>query len=405
MQKPAFSISRKQRAVGVALLLAMMAILVSPVGISAQTPTAVAPYTITTFATAPSGVTAPDSVTFSATNVFVGYGNGGAPDGSGGAMSNIVEYDMKGNLVKNFTVVGHNDGLRYNPRENNLWALQNEDGMATLIIINLKNGDQKTYTLGTGPHGGGYDDIDFNNSSIFLSASAPTLIPDAAPAIISIKLKGKTVVSTGILNGNASVTNVLTGEPDTLNLTDPDSMIVDPVGELVMTSQGDGELIVVQHPGLPCQNAFVVPLSSTAGPDAAETQLDDTVFTTQSAGELLVADKGLNTVYAITAPYFAAAAYSAVQVFVPPTAANPTASFVGQTDLTTGVVTPIVNGMGNPGGMAFIPSGVDLEKFVKAFAAVPEVCPARAEVESVPQFLQNALLRGGRDPRCACPFF
>jgi hypothetical protein len=32
-------------------------------------------------------------------------------------------------------------------------------------------------------------------------------------------------------------------------------------------------------------------------------------------------------------------------------------AFVGQTDLTTGFVTPIVTGLSNPGGMAFIPAG------------------------------------------------
>jgi hypothetical protein len=230
--------------------------------------------------------------------------------------------------------------------------------------------------LGTGPQNGGYDDIDFNNRAIYISASDPMNInPNTAPAIVSLRITGKKFALTPILNGNAPATNVITGSQETLNLQDPDSMIVDPLGELVMTSQGDGELIIVQHPGLPCQNAFVVPLSSEAGPGAAETQLDDTVFTNQSAGELLVADKGTNTVYAITAPYFAAAAYSAVQVFVPANALNPTTSFVGQTNLTTGVVTPIVNGMGNPGGMAFIPSGVDLAKYIKASAAIPEVCP------------------------------
>jgi hypothetical protein len=170
---------------------------------------------------------------------------------------------------------------------------------------------------------------------------------------------------------------VTTGLPDSLNLQDPDSMIVDPLGELVMTSQGDGELIVVQHPSLKCQNAFVVPLTSEAGgPTIGNTQLDDTVFSTQSAGELLVADKGLNAVYKITAPYFAASAYSAVSVFETPTAPNPIESFVSQTNLTTGFVTPIVNGMSDPGGMAFIPSGVDLEKFVNRSVKLSEVCPA-----------------------------
>src|SRR5208282_5355398 len=107
-----------------------------------------APYAVATFATPPTGLSAPDSITFSSTNIFVGYGNGGAPDGSGGARSNVVEYDFKGNLIKNFTIVGHNDGLRFNPLTNQLWALQNEDGNANLAIINLKTEKQTIYQLG-----------------------------------------------------------------------------------------------------------------------------------------------------------------------------------------------------------------------------------------------------------------
>jgi hypothetical protein len=358
------------------VILAGLMIAVMPASSRAQV-VASPPYSVTTFATAPTGLSAPDSVTFSSTNIFVGYGNGGAPDGSGGAVSNVIEYDFKGKQIQNFQITGHNDGLRYNPLTKELWALQNEDGNANLSIINLKTGKQKIYQLGTGPHGGGYDDIDFNDNKVYLSASAPTINPNTAPAIVSLKLTGKKAVLTGILSGNASATNVLSGEPETLNLQDPDSMVVDPLGELVMTSQGDGELIIVQYPGLSCQKAFVVPLSSQAGgATTGDTQLDDTVFTTQSAGELLVADKGLNAVYAITVPYFAASAYSAVSVFSTPIAASPIESFVGQTNLTTGFVTPVVTGMSNPGGMAFIPSGVDLEKFVKASVQIPEVCPA-----------------------------
>jgi hypothetical protein len=152
-------------------------------------------------------------------------------------------------------------------------------------------------------------------------------------------------------------------------------MIVNPLGELVMTSQGDGELVIVQHPGLSCQNALVVPLTSAAGGSTVgNTQADDTVFTTRSAGELLVADKALNTVYAITAPYFGPGAYSAVSVFSSPSAPSPIESFVGQTNLTTGFVTPILTGMDNPRGMAFIPSGLT-PKILLASIQTPAVCP------------------------------
>ena len=372
---PFVSRLRNDRLAICTLVLSGMITALIPASSHAQA-VAVAPYSVTTFANAPAGLSAPDSVTFSATSVFVGYGNGGLPDGSGGAISNVVEYDFKGNLLKNFTIVGHNDGLRFNPQTNEVWALQNEDGNANLSIINLKNGKQTIYQLGTGAHGGGYDDIDFNNKSVYLSASDPQINPNTAPAIVEFKVVRKKVELPGILNGDASAINVTTGKPTTLNLEDADSMILDPQGELVMTSQADGELIILQYPGLKCQNAFVVPLTSQAGGSTiGNTQLDDTVFTTQSAGELLIADKGLNAVYAITAPYFAASAYSAVSIFATPNAPNPTESFVGQTNLTTGFVTPIVNGMSDPGGMAFIPSGVDLAKFVRASGAIPEACP------------------------------
>ena len=57
------------------------------------------------------------------------------------------------------------------------------------------------------------------------------------------------------------------------------------------------------------------------------------------------------------APYFAAAAYSAVGVFTTPSAPNPIDYFAGQTMLATGFGKAIVIEMSNPGGMAFIPSG------------------------------------------------
>jgi hypothetical protein len=324
-------------------------------------PTATPPYTVTLFAANPTGLSAPDSVTFNATNVFVGYGNGGNPDGSGGAMSNIVEYDMTGKMVDNITIAGHNDGLVINPATGALWALQNEDSNATLIIITLKagkltGGKQILYTIGTGPHGGGYDDIVFDGKSVFFSASNPK-VPDTQAAIASAKVVGKKITLTGILNGTANATDVTDGDTVALNLTDPDSMILDPAGELVMTSQGDGELIVVRHPGLSCQKSFVVPLTSTLGGDTiGNTQADDTIFATETAGQIIVADKGLG-VFSITAPYFGpGVAYSAIDVYTDPTATTKIGAFVGKTDLTTGFVTPIVNNLTNPGGMAFIPT-------------------------------------------------
>ena len=161
-------------------------------------------------------------------------------------------------------------------------------------------------------------------------------------------------------------TNVLTGSTVTLNLQDPDSMILDPFGELMLDSQGDGEEIIVHFPGQSCQSAFVVPLTYPTGPGTfAGLMADDTAFATSNDGFIIVADKQLQTVFKITAPYFfIGAAYTAFQDD------TGTFGFVGRTDFSTGVSTPIITGLGNPGGMAFIPSSIGK-------LSVPEIpkCP------------------------------
>src|SRR5215469_18349420 len=94
---------------------------------AAATPQAAPSYTLSVFAAAPSGLSAPDSIAVLDGHVFVGYGDGHQPDGSDGLNSQVVEYTMDGSWVHTFTVKGHNDGLKVDPRTHLLWALQNED--------------------------------------------------------------------------------------------------------------------------------------------------------------------------------------------------------------------------------------------------------------------------------------
>jgi hypothetical protein len=49
-------------------------------------------------------------------------------------------------------------------------------------------------------------------------------------------------------NGNASATDIPTGNTVTLNLTDPDSMTIDLRGNIVLDSQADTELVFIRHP-------------------------------------------------------------------------------------------------------------------------------------------------------------
>jgi hypothetical protein len=111
------------------------ALLLPAAALAAPPPTPVASpgFTVTVFAGPLAGSTAPDSIAIVGKHVWVGYGNGGAPDGSGGAMSQIVEYSSAGKVIRNLTVTGHNDGLRLDPTTHQLWALQNEDANPNLV--------------------------------------------------------------------------------------------------------------------------------------------------------------------------------------------------------------------------------------------------------------------------------
>lgn len=305
--------------------------------------TATVPYTVSTFATGVAGTYfQPDSIALLDGHVFIGYGNGAAPDGSDGKSSTIVEYKMNGDVVATFSVVGHNDGLRVNPQTKLLWAMQNEDGNPNLAIIDPSAGTQTVYTFGPAPHGGGYDDIAFRGNDVFLSASNPANNPNLAPAVVRATISGSMVNVSEALNASAIATDIRTERPLTLNLQDPDSMIFDPFGDLVLDSQADGELIIVHHLGFADQSVYHLGLKL----NGASTQVDDTIFSTSSHGVILVSDRDAGSagiVYAI-----------AKDIFSPGAAYTATPNSVGALNFDTGLISNVVTGMVSPHGMAFI---------------------------------------------------
>jgi hypothetical protein len=316
--------------VGLALLTGLVA--------SAQV-VASAPYTVSVFTTSIPGVDfAPDSIAVLDGHVFVGYGDGAATDGSDGK-SRIVEYKENGDMVRTYTVPGHNDGLRVDPKTKHLWAMQNEDQNPNLVIINPKSRTQKMYTFGPTPHGGGYDDIAFRGDDVFLSASNPANNPNKAPAIVKAEIRGSMVLVTPVLSGTATATDIPTDEPTALNLQDPDSMIFNPLGDLVLDSQADAELIIVHHAGFDDQSIYHLALTENGVP----VQIDDTVFAAASHGVILVSDRDGETVYAISR-----------NIFAPGEAYSATPTSVAALDPSTGILTDVVTGMVSPHGMAFI---------------------------------------------------
>jgi hypothetical protein len=334
-----------RRSVWVALALATPIGLICGSAFGAD-PTATPPYTLSTFATAPPGLSVPDSIAVVGEHVFVGYGDGHAADGSDGLNSQVVEFDEEGSVVHIFTVPGHNDGLKLDPVTRHLWALQNEDKNPNLVIIDPRTRQQQNFTFASPtPHGGGYDDIVFRDCQVFISASNPSNNPNTGPAIVKARLVNGTVKVTPVLFGNEVAIDIPTDATVQLNLQDPDSMTIDLTGDLVLDSQADQELIVVSDPGGPNQQAFLLPLSFEGQTGLQRVQADDTAFATSTDGFILFADKGLNTVFKLSKEVFAPNAIY--------TAAN-SGPFVGTLDMNTGVVTPVVTGLSAPGGMVFV---------------------------------------------------
>jgi hypothetical protein len=296
-------------------------------------------YTVTTFATAPAGASQPDSIIVDGSKVFVGYGNGVAKDGSDGKSSTIVEYNSAGALLKTFSVPGHNDGLKVDPRTHLLWALQNEDGNPNLVIINPNSGKETKYTFDPVANGGGFDDITFVDGKVFLSESNPSSNPNTAPAVVEAFLHGTEVDVKTVLLGNAKAFDLTTHKQVTLNLQDPDSMTADLHGNLVLTSQADDEIITIHNPGEEDQFTTVLPLPVS---------VDDTLFRHGDDGVILLTDQGTGTIYKITG-----SALGRNQAL----SAALDAGQLGVLNVKTGAFTPVITGLTNPRGLALLQVG------------------------------------------------
>lgn len=327
----------------VCIAVASAFLIAFPGRLQADSLTVSGPYTVSVFATGPTGSSHPDSIAVGSGAVFIGYGNTAPPDGTSGT-STIAEYTLSGQLLKTYTLSGHNDGLRFDPA-GNLWAMQNEDANPYLAIINPKTGAVANYTFGPTPHGGGYDDIRFLNGTTYISASNPTLNAsgiNTGPALVSATISGTKVSVSGVVQGNALATNIQTGVMTPLNLDDPDSLAITPSGGLLLDSQDTHEVVFINNPNTPSQTLDVLPIIGPLG----STSVDDTLFAPSAGSELLVSSTGSNTVYAIQSDSFVpGGAYSA----------SDSSNFVGMLDVNTGILTPIVSGLNNPHGEAFVP--------------------------------------------------
>ncbi|HYZ17342.1 MAG TPA: hypothetical protein VE591_13115 [Candidatus Acidoferrum sp.] len=300
-----------------------------------------ATYTVAIFAMGSGGNTNPDAIFARGGFVYVAFQNATTATGGGGN-STIVQYDTSGKVVRSIQVPGHCDGMRYNPYTRLVWLTVNEDANSALYTWKPSTGALVRYTFSAAAHMGGYDDLAFTGNKAFIAASNPSLAQgiNSAPAIVSVELSDGVAKVTPVLYGNQTATDISTGKTVSLNLTDPDSMTVDPNGDLVLVSQADKELIFVHDPGGPDQKVSVL---------VASTQLGDTVWSTDPDGTLYVVDQPKNVIYKVRG------ALTAGTIFTETASDAPgTPSIVGTVDGKTGTVTPILRGFGSPSGLIFV---------------------------------------------------
>ena len=220
-----------------------------------------------------------------------------------------------------------------------------------LAIINPRDGAIKTYNL-PAPHGGGYDDIVFLRGHVYISASNPNLNGDGVnvfPAIVRLEIRHGKVRLIPIVYGNDPATDGTTGEDTTLNLIDPDSLTTTPDGGLLMSNQAANQVILIDDPGTDWQADTVLPVTA---PDGTSLSVDDSLFPKSRRGYLLVTDQEAGVVYKVESksPLEDGIVFSAAV----------DAGILGELDLDSGVLTPVVTSIAHPRGLTFV-SGRDDE--------------------------------------------
>ena len=291
--------------------------------------------------------------------MFVGYQNGVGPNGepspTGNKKSTVVEYTLQGKVVGSWSLVGKVDGLGADPERHRVIATRTRTATAASTTIKpLGDGkaEIKHYTFNQNPlpHGGGTDSVIVRDGVIYLSASNPSADANgttfSGPALYTADLDGGTAVLKAVLKDDSTAVDAVTGKQVTLNLSDPDSSEVVPHavprfgGDVLLDSQGDGELIFLHHPDSRHQTATVLHIS---------TQVDDSAFATGPCETLLVVDNSLDEILAVTGPFQPGEAFEAV-----PNDSTVIPGNLGTLDLSTGKVTAFGSGFGNPHGLLFV---------------------------------------------------
>ena len=328
-------------------------------------------YSLSVFAPA-QGSLRPDDILQLGSNIFIVYqDNNINPDGTlaagvTAAQSEVLEFDINGNILQTFDVPGHPDGL-VSVNATTVWVSCNEDANPIISVIDTTTNTVKNLAsdVATLPHGGGFDDMKLINGVVYASASNPTvtmaptpnLSPystdssgatlaygvSTVPAVYALTANsdGTTFHATPTLLSSTPATLLPGNTPVTLNMTDPDSSAIDPNGDLVVDSQQDSELVFIHGVGTASQSVDVLPLTLYGNP----WPVDDTRWSPSTGSSfMLLSDNGQLIVYRVDylGGFPASQAYSAGQ------------GTLLETNTKTGAMVPIFVGMKTPHGLIFV---------------------------------------------------
>jgi hypothetical protein len=302
-------------------------------------------YTVHVFATgaAVSG-TSPDSVAYGDGSLWISYQNGADSTGLSGS-STVVRYSPTGMVLNTWTIKGNVDGLNIDPASGFVWALQNNDGNSALTVINPVSNATTAFTYGntyTNVANRGFDDVVFTHGNVFISETNPASGTDAIVVKLTSGLNSPLQISP-ILNSTFTGTNLATGMPGSVTITDSDSLKLTTTGLLALTGEADQKITFISNPGTASPTETFLSLLGTHGLPITGFP-DDTIFPNAANGYFYVADTGKNTVYRIAATGLAP---GSVYIDVGPE--------FGILNTTTGIVTPIFTG-GSPHGAVFVPT-------------------------------------------------
>jgi hypothetical protein len=227
-----------------------------------------------------------------------------------------------------WTVAGNVDGLRIDPT-GLVWARQNNDGNSTLTTISPISNATQFFTYGNTYYQRCESWVRrcaVQQWRDLLERDDPASPSDPILLELTYSLASPPLQLKGLLAAGA--------------ITDPDSLILMPNGDLALTGEADQTIVFIHNPGTAGQTVSYLPLLGVGSGLP-----DDTAFPNSTQGLFFYADTGANLIYEVSGFRTCAG----LRIY------RRRKNEFGSLNTSTGLVTPIFTGV-SPHGLTFVPT-------------------------------------------------